>query len=87
LNARALNDGFTALNSVAAMSQTGRLRSVASHPIEGDNADHDATSNKYWTLYARVIVDQRFDLNGGQGWNRTTDTRIFNPLNSAPSVT
>ena len=27
------------------------------------------------------------DLNGGQGRNRTTDTRIFSPPKSAPSVT
>jgi hypothetical protein len=26
-------------------------------------------------------------LNGGQGRNRTTDTRIFSPPNSAPSIT
>ena len=29
MNVRALNDGFTGLNSVAAMSQSGRIRPVA----------------------------------------------------------
>ena len=37
-------------------------------------------SNKYWTLYLRVILDQQSDFVGGQGRNRTTDTRIFSPL-------
>ena len=44
-------------------------------------------SNKYWTLYVRVISNQRFDRNGGQGRNRTTDTRIFSPQKSSPSST
>src|SRR5215470_13506900 len=29
----------------------------------------------------------QFDLNGGQGRNRTTDTRIFSPLKPAPRNT
>jgi hypothetical protein len=24
-------------------------------------------SNEYWTIHVRVTLDQRFDLNGGQG--------------------
>jgi len=39
------------------------LRSVASHPTEDDTADNVRTlSNKYWTLYVRVILDQGFDF-------------------------
>jgi hypothetical protein len=33
-------------------------------------------ADEYWTLYVRVILGQRFDVNGGQGLNRTADTRI-----------
>jgi len=45
------------------MSQTGRLRSVASFPIDDDNSGNDTRlSNKYWTLYVRAILDQGFDF-------------------------
>jgi ATP-dependent Clp protease adapter protein ClpS len=45
------------------------------HPLEDDNT---------LTLYVRVVLDQRFDFDGGQGRNRTTDRWIFNPVKAIP---
>jgi hypothetical protein len=57
LNVRALNDGFTALNSVAAMSQSGRTLPVADVPATGRLVSTHAAFRE-WPL-SRPLADGR----------------------------
>ena len=53
---------ITDIDVLAATEYCKTARAEEPHGAEG-------LSNKSWTLYVRVIFEQRYELNGGQGWN------------------
>lgn len=66
-------DSITLIATVAGSNSTGTVSFTDGSRTLGAPAYREVLSD---SLY-RVILNERFGLSGGQGQNRTADTRIF----------
>src|SRR5262245_28545794 len=81
-----MRESHRTVRSHAQLTLSGRLRPVASLPIEEDDAGKECPMNiGHFTSVS--FSTNALICSDGQGQNRTADTRIFSPRQSAPRST